>query len=116
MSSRSTELVPYDVPIYLEKEINSRWRGYFISLDRAVNGLQGAPATASGASPLILRNDTPCDEMVFISGGTVSVVEYSRDSTTWIPTGIISGQFTVFPGDYLRITYTVAPTINLVYK
>ena len=46
-----------------------------------------------------------------ISGGTVSAITYSRDGSTFDSTGQTAGQFDLAPGDRLRITYTVAPTI-----
>lgn len=64
-----------------------------------------------GASPYDLINVgySPC--RVLISGGTVSSITYSRDGATFDATGLTAGQFELSPGDRLRITYTVAPTI-----
>lgn len=116
MSQRVTEVPPYDTEMYQGISMDTRWKGWFLGLDKAVNGNQGAPATVSGASPYTLQNTTSCDQLVMVAGGTVSSVEYSRDGSTFITTGSVTGQFVVFPGDYLRVTYSVAPTITVVSK
>lgn len=47
---------------------------------------------------------------VSVSGGTVSLIEYTRGNTTFT-TGFTSGIIPVAQGDSVRITYTVAPVI-----
>jgi len=47
-----------------------------------------------------------------IGGGTVSVIEFSRDGTNWYDTGMTEGFVQMDRGDQLRVTYSVAPTIN----
>lgn len=49
-------------------------------------------------------------QVVVISGGTVSTIEFGRDVTTY-DTGLTAGMFTLETGDYLIITYAVAPTV-----
>lgn len=87
--------------------------------------LRGAPATnveavLSGPSRLALSlTASPADVIntgfapirLFVSGGTVSAISYSRDGTTFDGTGLTGGVFDVAPGDRLRITYTVVPTV-----
>jgi hypothetical protein len=51
---------------------------------------------------------------VVISGGTVSIVELSRDGVAYYATGQTSGMFPVSMGDVLRVTYTVVPTMTFV--
>jgi hypothetical protein len=87
-----------------------------------VANLRPLPAVASftvpsrlslvpAASPFDLINVASAPAKYVISGGTVSAISYSRDGTTFDATGVTAGSFDVFPGDRLRITYTVAPTI-----
>ena len=49
---------------------------------------------------------------VFVSGGTVSDISFSRDGTNIYPTGAIAGPFQINANDRLIITYTVAPTMS----
>ena len=66
----------------------------------------------AGASPYDLINPGYLPLRYQISGGTVSAITYSRDGVTFDSVGsAVSGQFDLNPGDRLRITYTVAPTI-----
>jgi hypothetical protein len=46
-----------------------------------------------------------------IEGGTVSVIEFSRDGTNWYDTGVTTGFVQMDKGDAIRVTYSVAPTI-----
>jgi hypothetical protein len=64
-----------------------------------------------GASPYDLYN-TAHDPVLFaVTGGTVSSITRSSDGSTFDATGVTAGEFVVMPGDRLRITYTVAPTV-----
>lgn len=51
---------------------------------------------------------------LMISGGTVSSVQYSQDGINYIPTGQTAGCFPMAGGDFVKITYSVAPTMNYV--
>lgn len=76
------------------------------------------PKAASGitvtASPFAYRNVDGYPEQVVVRGGTVSLIEYSVDGTNWEDTGVIAGTFQVESGDYLRVTYSVAPTMRKI--
>jgi hypothetical protein len=77
----------------------------------------GNPETVSvGASPFVLSNIYPFIVTAIIMGGTVSLIEFQgatwKDAGTWLPTPGTAGRVTFRPGDSLRITYSVAPTIN----
>lgn len=68
-------------------------------------------AIAVGASPFSYRpgyNGT-----VVVNGGTVSVIEFSRDGATWInwPLGSV---VTVCTSDYVRVTYAAPPTMTFI--
>jgi len=55
----------------------------------------------------------PSNGIIFISGGTVSLVEYGRGST-FFAAGIASGPISMAAGDKIRFTYLVAPTITFL--
>ena len=64
-----------------------------------------------GASPYVTKNPLNTPAQVFVSGGTVTTIEFSRDQSTWEFCGLLGGQFCLNPGDALRVTYVVAPTV-----
>lgn len=64
-----------------------------------------------GVSPYSHINSGYVPYSLMVSGGTVSAIDYSKDGSTFDSTGQTAGQFVVNPGDRLRITYSVAPTV-----
>lgn len=88
------------------------WYLFFTNLYTAVtDGLpQTEEAVDIGASPAtytaIIRGQA------HIAGGNVSLVEFSRDGTTWYDTGLVAGFVDMDKADLLRITYTVIPTVT----
>jgi hypothetical protein len=90
-----------------------------------ITGLQTAldgKATAGGGavsgitltgSPFVWQNTGAAVATVIIFGGTVTLIELSRDGSTWYTSGLILGTFRVAPSDRLRVTYAVAPTMTL---
>jgi hypothetical protein len=67
-----------------------------------------------GASPFVYRNTDFYPIDVIISGGAVSKIEWSRDGSTYYNLGITAGKIRLEVGEYLRITYTTAPTMTKV--
>lgn len=85
-------------------------RGDPMDLFRAPNIAQ----LVVGASPAVITNVTNKAVTYIVSGGTVSLVEISFDSTTYIATGSTSGMFSMEPGCSLRITYTALPSVTQI--
>lgn len=50
----------------------------------------------------------------FVAGGTVSLVRFSRDGTTYYDTGATAGPFPLNAADRIEVTYSVAPTLTFV--
>ena len=77
-----------------------------------------APAAVSAitvsASPFVFVNSGTSPVSVLVSGGTVSLLEFSRDGTTFYPVGLLAGVVPLDPNDSLRATYMVAPTLTLI--
>lgn len=67
-----------------------------------------------GASPYTYQNTLGYPADVIVSGGTVSAIAFSRDNATFYTIGPTSGMFALSPYDYLRVTYTVAPTMTFI--
>lgn len=68
-----------------------------------------------GPSPFILQNPWDVPAEVIISGGVVTLIEFSRDGVQIDPIGILGGQFRLNPGDYIRVTYTLTPPLMVGY-
>lgn len=64
-----------------------------------------------GASPYTYQNTSGGRQQVLIDAGTLGAVAVSRDGTTFYGAGVMAGAFILNPNDYLRVTYTVAPTM-----
>ena len=76
-----------------------------------------APAGVTvGASPFSVQNGTSWDQDIIVQGGTVSKIEYSRDASTYYDVGVVAGMFRLSPGDYLRVTYSSAPTMTTITR
>lgn len=69
-------------------------------------------AITPGASPFTY--EAPAPGFVLLTGGTVSSVTWSRDGATFLATGMTAGFFPCEAGDMIVVTYTVAPTMNLL--
>ena len=66
------------------------------------------------ASPFTYINQTGGNVDVIVSGGGISLLEFSRNGTTFYSTGSFYGMFSLSPYDRLRATYVSAPTMTLV--
>lgn len=67
------------------------------------------------ASPFIYRNKTSYDADIIVTGGTVSDVSFSRDGTNYFSiASATNARILLSPYDYVKITYTVAPTMTIV--
>lgn len=83
------------------------WAGLFQGLAPAIE-----KAVALTASPFTYA--ATAKGSLIVSGGTVSLIQFTRNGTTLYNTGQVSGMFTLNAADRLIITYTVAPTIIFV--
>lgn len=68
---------------------------------------------AVGGSPYLYQNNSDFDMDALVAGGTVSAVAFSRDGVTFY-TVATTGLVRLNPGDFLRITFTVLPTLTLI--
>jgi len=67
-----------------------------------------------GASPYTYQNTSGRPGNMIVSGGTVSAIAFSRDNATFYSVGVVSGVFPLSAYDFLRVTYTVAPTMTFI--
>ncbi|HEU4622745.1 MAG TPA: hypothetical protein VFS42_11030 [Burkholderiaceae bacterium] len=75
---------------------------------RVNNGTTATNITPTG-SPFKWQNPNPYPVMVYMDGGSVSLVEKSPNDVNYGNVGHTVGQFYVEPGQWIRITYSSAP-------
>lgn len=106
----------------LQSQVDStepRWRRWFQDVWASINAIALPLPTLSavGASPFTYQFQQAGSGTLLITGGTVSLVEWSRDNTTWHSVAVASPAIIpLSQGDYVRITYTVAPTVVEVLR
>ena len=75
-----------------------------------------APSSISvGASPFVHQNTSAHDVSGNVVGGVVTALAWSRDNSTYYNVGALtSGMVWLSPGDYVKVTYSSAPTMTNV--
>jgi hypothetical protein len=111
VSNQLNNLPSFEQPFMNGKINNKDWFFFFVGI---YTGLppQAENPIVLGVSPFVYTNEVK--GTVIISGGTVSDVSFSRNGTTYYTTGQTAGMFPINAQDFLRITYTVAPTTTFV--
>ena len=71
-------------------------------------------AVTVGASPFAYTNADGTIETVYVVGGTVSQIVFTRLGTSTTFTTTLPQAFILSPNDTLTVTYTVAPTMTKV--
>lgn len=88
-------------------DTNNGYTGRFLLEGFAAAVTQPTPSSPGiGASPSEYVNTNNYPVNVAVAGGTVTAIAVNGQTLT----GITSGTFTLQPGAYITITYTVAPT------
>jgi hypothetical protein len=72
-------------------------------------GIGPAVNITPGVSPYVYQNLDTYAENISVTGGTVSLIEFSRDGVNYYP--VTNTLVTLMPNDYLRVTYSVTPTM-----
>ena len=72
-------------------------------------------AITPGASPYTYTNADNYPEQVQVLGGTVSAIAFVRD-TVETDLGLTSGVLMLEPGDAVKVTYSVAPTMRKIQR
>jgi hypothetical protein len=105
------QLPTYGQPLHVKELPAKVWYRFFSDLHT------GQPPAAEyavtpKASPFSFV--APVKGSLIVTGGTVSLIRFSRNGTTFYATGQISGMFALNAGDTLAVTYSVAPTLTFV--
>ena len=77
-------------------------------------GLPPAVETGVTVAPTPFRYTAPSRGFLIVQGGTVSLIQFTRDANINYTTGQTAGCFPLSFGDTLIITYTVTPTVTFV--
>jgi hypothetical protein len=80
------------------------------------SGAYTPAAPTVGASPYVYQNLSGSRQEVYVSGGTVTALDRSRTGAfagEQVTVGAVAGQITLDNRDYLRIAYTVVPTVRV---
>lgn len=86
---------------------------YLVSVGR--NPANTVAGQAVGVSPYLYTNTGDFDVTAIVESGTVSNVAFTRDGVNFytVATGS-NASVTLNPGDSVRITYSVLPTLTLI--
>lgn len=104
-------LPTYSQPLTMEDHISKVWYRFFA--DTHTGRPQGSEyALAPSGSPYTFI--APSAGFVIVQGGTVSAIAFSRNGTTFYPTGQTQGCVPVSAGDTLVITYSSVPALTFV--
>lgn len=88
------------------------WPNADVNMGKVTGHLTAVSNLTVGASPFTYQNTAVYQEDILITGGTVSLVEFTRDNVTWYArTG---DTVSLSPSDRVRVTYTVAPTMTKI--
>lgn len=74
------------------------------------------PASIASVTPTAspFTYQAPWRGFMIVQSGTVSLIQFSRDGTTNVNTGVTSGCIPLSFGDLIIVTYSVAPTMTFV--
>lgn len=92
--------------------ISTNWWRFLLNVSQQAFGINATqPATVMvTASPFVFT--AAVQGSLLVAGGPVTLIEYSKDGTTWFPMGIVQGPIQLVPKDQVRITYTHAPAVT----
>ena len=67
-----------------------------------------------GASLFAWQNTFQVPVTISIAGGTVTGIAFSNTGQVWTNTGLTAGVVSLHPGDWVRVGYSVIPTMTLI--
>lgn len=94
------------------------WRQWYIGISGLFSTTNVVTTPVVGASPFTFINSSTSLMQVFVTGGTVSQVQWGRKNSagTYVNITIATATgvaVTLSQGDQIIITYTVAPTLTV---
>lgn len=111
MTQQFNNLPTFTVPLVNNGVTSKDWYFFFAGLFRGLAPRNVAPVTP-GVSPYTY---TALEKgFLIVSGGVVSLIEFSRDGVNLFDTAQTAGIFPLNAADQLTITYTGLPTLTFV--
>lgn len=111
MAQQFTKTPSFNEPLSIRGVTSRNWYFFWDALWRGLAPGEVLPLTLTGSpftySPSIKGS-------VIISGGTVSLVRFSRDGTTFYNVGATAGMFFLNAADRIEVTYSSAPVMTFV--
>lgn len=101
----------YTEPLNTGSNTTASWYRWFQNVDKGLPPSSELVVTVT-ASPWTYT--APSKGFVIVTGGTVSLIQFSRTVGTFYPTGQTSGTFPVSQNDRIQITYSAAPAVTFV--
>jgi hypothetical protein len=112
MPQSQFNLVPtYQVPLIVDRQTTRDWYFFFTGLFRGLPP-ENVSVPIAGASPYTYSASRKGS--LIVTGGAVSLIEFSRDGAAYYNVGQTSGMFALNASDVLRITHAGAPTLVFV--
>lgn len=101
----------FKVPLLSYGNTGKEWYFFWSGLFRGLPPGNVEPVTPTGSA--YTYSATKRGSMI-IAGGTVTLVEFTRDGTNFFDCGATAGMFYLNASDQLRVTYAVAPDMTFV--
>src|ERR1700749_1346316 len=98
----------YEQPLTVGGNMSASWRRWLHDTEVGTPPSNEA-AFVPTASPFTYQ--ATARGYLIISGGTVSQIAYARTTGVFYVTGQTSGMFPVSLGDFIKVTYSGAPTM-----
>jgi hypothetical protein len=109
--SQLNQLPTFNIPLSKDGITNSNWYFFWTGL---YSGLAPAAVMPVKVTASPFTYSATVKGSLIVNGGTVSLIQFSRDGKTFYTTGQAAGMFTLNSADRLVITYTVVPTVTFV--
>lgn len=104
-------LPKFDIP-FINGRVNTK--DWYFFLSGLFTGLPPGNVQAITVATSPFTYQATRRGFVLLSGGTVTLVQFTRDGITNYTTGATGGAFPLSASDRLIVTYTVAPTMVFV--
>lgn len=101
----------YDQPLTVGGNMSASWRRWLHDIEVGTPPSNEVAIIPTG-SPFTYQANAR--GYVIVSGGTVSKIEFARTAATFYTTGQTTGMFSMSLGDFLRVTYSGAPTMVFI--
>ncbi len=111
MASQFNTIPNYPVHLTINGQTTKDWYFFWSGLFRGLPPGNVEPVTVD-VSPYTY-SAVKRGSMI-VSGGTVSLIEFSRDGTTFYDLGQTSGTFPLSASDLIRVTYSVIPDMTFI--